>query len=335
MRILYVGSGAVNLSLAAFLHHTVTSTWFLVRSEENPLIATGTFTCTLPHHQKPQTYSCKAFASLHGVEQPDLVVIGVKNYALDGVLDRLEEAFGKNIPVMSVLNGVSHMEKISSRFSNALFATIIFNAYRKSPSEAVAVGNALALSAFGKPTAHFEAIRQLLDANLQLTVITNPLEAAHCKLVMNLGNALLTIVGYHDHRQRELDVLQKLTATVMNEGFDVLQQMGVKEARITGMPTWLLVRISKWLPQWITVPIFKKKLEGNAINSMAQDVSAGSSVTELEDINGYFLHLADKVNAPVPCNRALYHIFKDWSGRPQEPLTPSELLAGINSFSKR
>lgn len=102
------------------------------------------------------------------------------------------------------------------------------------------------------------------------------------------------------------------------------------------MPPWLLIRMSKCLPQMITVPIFKKKMQANAINSMAQDISANSEVTELEYINGYFLNLAEKVGVAVPHNEALYHLFKNWvSEGNQESVKPSKLLSDIRSFSNR
>jgi 2-dehydropantoate 2-reductase len=166
-------------------------------------------------------------------------------------------------------------------------------------------------------------------------LVENPLDAAHCKLVLNLGNALLTMVAFHKYRNRELDVLQKISAELWNEGVDVLKRAGFKEAKIPGMPPWLLLRLSKWLPKSIILPIFEKKLKANSINSMAQDLKAGAANTELEDINGYFLNMAESAGVEVPYNRALYTIFKEWKENGDQPLKPSELLSRINSFSKR
>jgi hypothetical protein len=101
------------------------------------------------------------------------------------------------------------------------------------------------------------------------------------------------------------------------------------------MPPWLLIRLSKWLPKSIILPIFEKKLKANSINSMAQDLEAGAANTELEDINGYFLNMADSAGVEVPYNRALFTIFKEWKENGDQPLKPSELLSRINSFSKR
>lgn len=317
------------------MHSGTSHTMFLVRKPDNDLIRTQSFQCRLPGDKNTRVYKCQAYASLEGIERPDLVVIGVKNYSLVDVLDTIEQAFGNEIPVMSVLNGVNHVKIISDRFQNAMFATIAFNAYRTSPIVAVAVGGAIALSATDSSNSTLDEVHKILKKKISVTMVQNPLDVAHCKLVINLGNALFTIIAFHDNRKRELDVLQKLSTAIMNEGVDVLKKSGVKEAKISGMPTWLLIRLTKWLPQRIILPIFEEKMRSSSINSMAQDIAAGSTETELEEINGYFLQMAEKANVDVPYNKALYHIFKSWVASDAQPIKPSVLLSKINSFSKR
>ena len=335
MRVLYVGSGAVNLCLAGWMHSGTSVTQFLVRTPDNELIRTQAFQCRLPGDKNQRVYKCQAFASLEGVERPDLVIVGVKNYSLNQALDKIEAAFGTEIPVMSVLNGVNHVHIVSKRFKNALFATISFNAFRTSQISATAVGGTVGLSATDPANKTLETIYKILRRKIGVRLIENPLDAAHCKLILNLGNSLLTIVAFHENRNRELDVLQKISTQIFNEGVDVLKKAGVNEAKIPGMPTWLLIRLTKWLPQRIVLPILEKKLKANSINSMAQDLAAGSDQTELEDINGYFVEFAEKSGVEIPYNRALYHIFKEWLANVDQPLTPSELLVHIRSFSKR
>ncbi len=315
------------------MHSGTNQTSFLVRSEDNELLKTQAFQCSLPGDKNFRVYTCKAYSSLEKVDRPDLVVIGVKNYSLSTVMDTIEKAFGTDIPVMSVLNGVSHINLISDRFPNALFATIAFNAYRTTPKSAVAVGGTIGLSASNPNSKTLQEVHKILKRKISVSIIENPMDAAHCKLVFNLGNALFTIVGFHDNRNRELPILQKLTAIIMWEGVQVIKKHGVKEVRISGMPSWIFLWLSKTLPTSWVLPMFIKKTEASSINSMAQDLATGSNQTELEEINGYFLELANKVNVEVPYNSAVYAIFKEWVGSSSQPLKPSELLARINSFS--
>ncbi|MFT5918096.1 MAG: 2-dehydropantoate 2-reductase, partial [Bacteroidia bacterium] len=138
MKVLYVGSGAVNLCLAGWMHSATSRTSFLVRSPENELIRLKAFQCLLPGEKNYRVYTCSAFSSLDGAEKPDLVVVGVKSYSLEEVLSKIENAFGNHIPVMSVLNGVNHIKQVSDKFPNALFATLAFNAYKTSQIATVA-----------------------------------------------------------------------------------------------------------------------------------------------------------------------------------------------------
>ncbi|TNF25971.1 MAG: hypothetical protein EP314_06270 [Bacteroidetes bacterium] len=335
MNVLYVGSGAVNLCLAGWMHSGTTQTMFLVRSDDHELIGKQAFQCRLPGDKNARVYTCRSFASLKEIEQPDLIVFGVKSYSLDAVVRQVLDAYGPDVQVMSVLNGVRHVEVLQAKFTNPIFATIAFNAYRVSPTMAVAEGGTLALSCSDLNNATLQKLHYVLKRKISVKLVGNPLDAARCKLVLNLGNALLTIVGFHKHRNRELDVLQQLSAQLLWEGVQTIRTAGTQEVRIPGMPPWALIWLSSVLPKAIVVPIFKKKLSGTVINSMAQDVEAGGVNTELEDINGYLLQLAENVGVEVPYNRALYQIFKEWQASGGQALKPSELLSRINSFSKR
>lgn len=335
MKVLYVGSGAVNLCLAGWMHSSTNETSFLVRTTENELIKTQEFQCTFLNAKNAQVFTCNAFATLEGVEKPDLIVFGVKSYSLEAAIEKVIGAFGNEIPVMSVLNGVRHIELLTKSFPHTLFATIIFNAYRVSQTSVVAVGNSLGLSSFGPNSKMLNWVYNALAKETDCKVLENPIDAAHCKLVLNLGNSLLAIVGFHNNRNRELDILQPLTAKLLWEGVLVIKSHGVKEERIPGMPSWMLLWLSKSLPTFIALPIFTKKMKSTSINSMAQDLQNKSDQTELEDINGYLVALADKLQIEIPYNRALYHIFKEWQKGGNQPMAPSALLSRINSFSSR
>jgi len=333
MTILYVGSGAVNLALAGWMHSGTRQTLFLVRSANHELIRTKTFQCRLPGDVNTRVYTCAAYSSLEGVEKPDLVIFGVKSYALDGVVQQVLTAFGPDIPVLSVLNGVRHVELLTEKFKTPNFCTIGFNAYRTSPIVSIATDGVVVLSSAMNKTPIMQFLHSTLKKKISVVLANNPMDVAHCKLIVNLGNALLTLVAFHDNRRYQLVELQKLTAVLIWEGVQVMKKSGVKEARISGIPTWFVFWLNKMLPSFITVPVFERKMRLWSINSMAQDLKNGSATTELEDINGYFLKLAERVGVQVPVNKAIYTIFKEWKENGSQPFTPERLTEKVNSLS--
>jgi len=299
------------------------------------MIKKQSFQCHLPGEKNFRLYRTQVFSNINDCDTPDVVVIGVKSYALDEVVQKVKERFGTEIPVMSVLNGVRHVEVLTSTFSKCIFATIGYNAYRTAPDKAVAIGGSVVLSSTNNSMPVVDEMYRTLRAKIGVRMADNPMDVAHCKLVINLGNALLTMVAFHKNRDRQIPELQKVTSGMLAEGIKVMRKVGVKEVRIPSMPPWILIQLSAVLPSFIGVALFKQKMATSSINSMAQDILAGSKNTELEDINGYFLQLAAKVGVEVPYNQAVYDLFKTWVAGNRQPLTPSEVLAAFNSVSKR
>jgi 2-dehydropantoate 2-reductase len=299
------------------------------------MVKKQSFQCHLPGEKNFRLYRTQVFSDLGDCDTPDVVVIGVKSYALDEVVQQIQQRFGTEIPVMSVLNGVRHVELLRSVFSKCIFATIGYNAYRTGPDKAVAIGGSVVLSSTDNSMPVVDEMYRTLKAKIGVRLAENPLNVAHCKLVINLGNALLTMVAFHKNREREIPELHKVASTMLVEGIKVMRKAGVKEVRIPSMPPWFLIQISAVLPSFIGVALFNRKMAGSSINSMAQDILSGSKNTELEDINGYFLQLAAKEGIDVPYNQAVYDLFKTWVEGNRQPLRPSEVLSAVNSVSNR
>lgn len=332
--VLFYGSGAVNVSLMGWLHRDGLRMTVLTRPSSAEAI-----------HQHGIRVTCQGLvsearpgvvASLADCDRPDLIVIGVKAYALDAAMADILSNFDREVPVLSVLNGVRHVDLLRSKFTHAMFATICFNAYRKESWSAVALSCGPLVFTWSK--AGDKQIRRatfdLLKGRVEAVQGSDPVDVAYNKLIVNLANALMTMVAFHDHRDRDLARLQFITSRVMWEGVRVLKASGIKELKVPGLPTWRMLWMSRFLPQFITVPIFRKKMMASAINSMAQDIQRGNE-TELEEINGQLIRLAQKFKVDVPFNRGVHRVFTEWSAAGEAPITPSEVLSRIRSVSRR
>lgn len=332
--VLFYGSGAVGLSLAGWLSHPDIQITVLARQGSAAILkehGIEVLCSDLLVRARPLVVT-----SLEQAIQPDLIVICVKAFALKDVVDEIRMHFGREMPVMSVLNGVRHVDLLRSKFSNVLFATICFNAFRQSAFQAEALSRGpIVLTSSRSTEKHLK--REIFDwmkGRVELIQHGDPMDVACNKMIINLGNALLTMVAFHDNRDRELKSLQHIMANVLWEGVLVMRAHGVKEVSIPGMPSWRMLKLSRILPQFITVPIFRKKMASSAINSMAQDIARGSE-TEIEELTGYFLSMAKKVDLKVPYNKAVYALFKEWSADSNPSLAPSEILARKKSTASR
>ena len=162
-------------------------------------------------------------------------------------------------------------------------------------------------------------------------ILTNRLEdAVHCKLAINLANALTALIGFQEQPMRPFDALTHMSARLSWEGIQVIKANWFKEHTLGGIPSWNAFRMSATLPEIVTIVFYRLAIrEELGLNSTAQDLLAVKTTTELESFNDYMLTLANKVGLQMPINQAIYEIAKDRFGPNFQPMTEKELLATI------
>jgi ketopantoate reductase len=161
-------------------------------------------------------------------------------------------------------------------------------------------------------------------------------DAVHCKLAVNLANALTALVGFTEQPNRFSGALAHMSSRLIWEGIQVIKANGFKEHELGGIPSWSAIRMSAMLPGFVTSIFYRFAVrEELGLNSTAQDLSVGKTTTELESLNGYMLALAKKAGLPMPINQTMYEIAKERFGPDFQPLTETELLASIEKGLKK
>ena len=256
----------------------------------------------------------KAYSNLDEVPTPDVIVLCIKNYSLDGVSKLLVEKFGKNIPIVGLQNGVENQEILPKHFSKVIYGVVCYNAwvddfgvvgYQKKGPIALGHNGGISKTEINNIVADFnKGVETLNYPNLS--------DAAHSKIVINLTNSLTTLVALHENDQSKSKAFQKLLTSMTYEGIKVMKAAGFKESKLGGMPSWLLITAAGVLPGFITRKPYLKNLKKMVVSSMAQDIIVhGGSTSELDSINGYVLSLAKKHGIKTPVNDAIYQICKE------------------------
>lgn len=334
-KILFYGAGAVNISLLGWIAREDLEITVLAR--DATALAIRQHGVMVRCNGMVSKSSPQVVSSLCDLSRPDLIIIGVKAYALRAVVDDIRDTFGKEIPVISVLNGIHHVDLLRSKFMQPMFATICFNAFREEPNTVVAMsrGPIVLTKAGSTSQAIKRGVFEIFKGKVEIIEGRDPMDVACNKLIINLTNALMTMVAFHEYRNRQLTELQYVTSRLLWEGVQVMKASGISEVTVPGVPSWRLFWLSRFLPQFITVHIFKKKMKVSSINSMAQDLQRGSAETELDDINGRLLLMAERADLKVPFNLGLYNLFKTWMESGADPMTPSQVKERIRIAAKK
>ena len=329
-----VGAGAIGSSVTGWIAPKYDRLFLLARGESAEVIKNQGLKFYLKGEEAyAAPIRVQVVESLAEVSTPDIILIAVKNYDLEATAATLRTQLGTGQPIVVALqNGVENQRVLPRYFTRIVYGVVCFNAWRDAPGR---VGHQKrGYIILGTVRNDFQAEQQEVAAILRLgldCILTDRLEdAVHCKLAVNLTNALTPLVGFQEQTDRFSGALAHVSSRLIWEGIQVIRANGFKEHKLGNIPSWSAIRIGALLPGFVTSVFYRLAVhEDLGPNSTAQDLSAGKTTTELEYLNGYMLNLARKAGIPMPINQAVYEIAKGRFGPRFQPLTETELLAGI------
>ncbi len=331
MKIIIYGAGAIGCTMAAWLSEKHEHTFLLCRGESAKRIKEKGIRIYSPEaspltplqrrgEQSTSTIRVNVIESIEEIENPDVIALAVKNYSLLEIVKKLEGKINRDTIILGLQNGVANQESLSPLSSRrgaggeVLFGVLAYNAWLDKPGTVGYQHKGVLVigSASNKQKEILKNIAAIFNKGIETFIAKDWRNVAHTKLLINLSNSLTTLTGQNFQSTARPDLLQKIMANMMLEGINILKAEGIKEEKIKGLPSWTLLKASAVLPQFITAPLFRKNLKKMGMSSMAQDIfKRDSHDTELEDINGYLLSLADKHQIAAPFNRIIYKLCKE------------------------
>jgi 2-dehydropantoate 2-reductase len=331
--IVVVGAGAIGSSITGWIAPKCDNLFLLARGETLEVIKNRGLKSYLKG-QRPRATALPvhAIGSLAEVELPNVIVITVKNYDLETTAGDLRAQLGDHEPIIVALqNGVHNQQVLPNYFTRVVYGVVCYNAWREGPGE---VGH--------EPRGHIilgtpandlqdevQAATRILSLGLDCVPTDRLQDAAHCKLVINQANALMTLVGVQKHPIKSFNVLMHMTFKLWEEGIHLLQAAGFHEHALGHNPSWRFIKMGATLPAFIMGGLFRLNTRRLGLNSMAQDVFGGRNNTELETLNGYMLSLARQVGFPTPINETIYEKAKERFGPDFQPMPEQQLWDAI------
>jgi 2-dehydropantoate 2-reductase len=333
--VLVVGAGAIGLTVAG---------WIFPRNEKLHLLARGESVSTIRKNgihlyqlgQESTTapIQVKVVESLDEIPPPDVMIITVKNYDLDRTAQMLRQQLGNNQPiVVSLQNGIENQQILPKYFSKTIYGVVCYNAWRDGVGRAAYVKRGYLI--IGTPRndlqPEIQSVSEFLNLGFECSVTNRLQDAVHCKLAINLINALMALVGFRKRSIESEKILVHMTTRLLWEGIRVVQASGFKEHELGSMPSWDEIRTAVNMPESLANPLYDFIVNRVGPTSMTQDVFGGKTATELESLNGHMLELARRVNVPMPINQAIYEIAKEGFCPNFKPIQEIDLWGMINN----
>jgi 2-dehydropantoate 2-reductase len=338
MKIIIIGAGgAIGSCVAGWLSEVSDEIYLLDKPEVSAVLQKKGITFYKENEEK-KNVKVNVIKNISEVEDVDYIIVVVKNYSLVPVAEMIKKDVKGNPIIVTMQNGVENQKILPNYFDKVVYGIIEFNAWldevgvvgyqNRGPFVLGTLDNSL--------QQEMQALSELFNKSVETIITDRIVDAAYCKMVINLTNSFTTLVGMGYRELTNLRAFKKILTNSMYEGVKILKKMGVKEFKAHTMPNWMSMIAGAKLPNFITDGIFKKNLAKMVLSSMAQDIiqrKAGDS--ELESLIGEFVRLAEKYNVDIPYNSTVYRLCKErFYQDPFVPMTEEEVLNEVRKLTE-
>lgn len=232
----------------------------------------------------------------------DLLILAVKNYSLDVVLDEIEDLIDKNTVILPLQNGITAPERLQQRFpdNRVLFGIILrTDAHRTghkvffTTSGEMQIGYADNRVVAPEVQEIYEALKK---TGINVRIYEDMRRTQWRKWMLNTGASQAAALvhvecGYFE----QVDEIVELMRLCMDE---ILELAKAEHVNITEQDRDEIINMLLRYPP-------SKKM------SMLQDLEAGRPI-EIDEYAGVVVELGKKHGIPTPVNNVIYLAIKAW-----------------------
>jgi 2-dehydropantoate 2-reductase len=327
-KIIIYGAGAIGTSVAAWLAPVYPQLFLLARGDHARAIKSNG--CAIYRRSGPKsTVPINVIEDL--AEQPDaeIVIITVKNYDLEAAAQDIKVKHPVEALILGFQNGVENQTVLPKYFQKVIYGVVSYNAWRDEPGVIgyYSKGPVILGTLNNELQAELREIKSILGQVMSVTVSSHIQGVAYNKLILNLSNAIMGLLGQRSRTFRDVDKVRRIMIGVITEGNRVLHQAGIRP-KSGGIlpPIWVMLLLFK-MPGFLSNRLFRTFFGGPGISSMAQDLwIKRQSQTEIDTLTGFIVDLAKAHNLNAPLNEKILDLCKSKFSDPNfQPIDENDL----------
>jgi 2-dehydropantoate 2-reductase len=264
------------------------------------------------------------------VSDCDAVLVCVKSAATTEVARELASELRDDAIVASLQNGVRNAERLRAELPRhrVLAGIVGFNVVREDPVVQRTTDGPLAIE---RDPAAADLIATLRSSGLRVDTPRDIVRHQYTKLLVNLGNAVSALSNAPTRELMLSAGYRRILASLIAEALGVLRAGNIKPARLRGIPVRIVPTMMR-LPTWIVriVARAQLKIDPEARSSMWDDLQRRRT-TEIDELNGEIVRLADKIGVAAPRNQRIVELIRsaERAGQGSPRLTAEALAAEL------
>ncbi len=315
MKILCIGAGAIGICIGGSISAVGAEVIFLERPQQRKDLEGKVLTI---HNQgfslKTANFRLISDYQELGKEIIDCVLIAVKAFDTDQAIKQLKESgiiFGN---ILCLQNGVENESKLQKAFPqvNVMGASMV-SAVSRLDATTVRVEKNRGIGLCGSGPL-MEELFALLKAGGLKPKFFNHLESMKwSKMISNLfSNATSGILDMTPMEVYSRKGLFRIEKAQIMEGLNVMEKSAYRIVNLPGLPLKLLISAIRYLPDFLLQPLLIQliaKGRGEKMPSFYIEKMKGSTISEVDYLNGAIVRKGVETGIETPVNSALVHIF--------------------------
>ena len=250
---------------------------------------------------------------LDGVRDCDVILCCVKSAQTEAVARQLADVVAADAVIASLQNGVCNPERLRAHLGGrrVLAGIVGFNVVSRGGGVFHrGTSGPIMLEAVDewRPRA---LVRALGDAGIPVQARADLAPDQWTKLIVNLNNSVSALSGAPTRDILLSPGYRRVVAALIEEALSVLRAAKIKPARLRGLPPRVMPFVLR-LPTPLVRVITRAqiKVDPESRSSMWEDLMRGRP-TEVDDLNGEIVRLAERVGAAAPVNRRIVELVHD------------------------
>ena len=234
-----------------------------------------------------------------------VVLLCVKGGATTAAAQELADCCPAGTVIVSLQNGVDNVVRISkvAPHMTALAGMVPYNVVMKSATHVHRATMGQIYIEQSEVTA--ELVAKFNAAGLKANASSDMRSVQWGKLLLNVNNPINALSDLPLREQLLNHDFRYVFATLQLEALAAMKKAGIEPQQLAAVKPHTMPLLLK-LPNWIFTRLAKKmlRMDASARSSMWDDVQHGRT-TEIEDLCGAVVRLAQSAGTPAPCNAAM------------------------------
>ena len=334
--VIIYGAGSIGSTIGGWITQSYVDAYLVARGEHAKIMKQRGLTLYCATSKQPETIHVNLIDDLSEASNLKVLILTVKNYDVEEAAENISSKLGDETIIVALQNGVENQRTLPKYFSKVIYGVVGYSAGVERPGviKYQSRGPVYLGTVDNKLKFSIEEICRTFNLSFHAEITPRLQDTVHCKIVLNLTNALFTLAGLNYREISSYTKLATMTSALLNEGIDIITAAGYNEYRMKNYPSWRTIRMGLKLPSFMRTLVLRRNVEHAILNSMGQDVLLKRKrQTELECLNGYIIRLADSVGAKAQYNRALYDLCKSEFNRAEfQPLSIEEIWEKVHTL---